>query len=164
MPVEQAHGGLEEGADEQSKKLAELAPVVGVVQGDSILGSAEGYEDLAESLGADVDDPEIATDKRRFEEALEKFKDAVTAKPGLTAAAMSPADDLVYVANPEGFPIPGESELVERRQVPARPGPVGRPVVHAHGQPGVGCEADQMEWTEGLDRVSLNLVRRRSQR
>jgi iron complex transport system substrate-binding protein len=103
-PVEQAHSGLEEGVDEQSKKLAELAPVVGVAQGDSVLGLAEGYEDLAESLGADVDDPETATDKRRFEEALEKFEEAVAAKPGLTAAAMSPADDLVYVANPEYAP------------------------------------------------------------
>ena len=47
---------MEEGVDEKSKKLAELAPVVGVSQGKSIVDLAEGYEELAESLGADVDD------------------------------------------------------------------------------------------------------------
>ena len=56
-PAEKAHSGLEEGVDEKSKKLAELAPVVGVSQGKSIVDLAEGYEDLAESLGANVDAP-----------------------------------------------------------------------------------------------------------
>ncbi|MBG0563985.1 ABC transporter substrate-binding protein [Actinoplanes aureus] len=103
-PAEKAHSGLEEGVDEKSKKLAELAPVVGVTQGKSILQLAEGYEDLAESLGAKVDDPKIAETKKRFEESVAKFKEAVAAKPGLTVAAMSPADDKVYVANPEYAP------------------------------------------------------------
>ncbi|MGX7672403.1 ABC transporter substrate-binding protein [Plantactinospora sp. DSM 117369] len=103
-PAEKAHSGLEEGVDEKSKKLAELAPVVGVSQGKSIVALAEGYEDLAESLGADVDKPEIAAHKKRFEEAVTAFKAATAGKPGLTVAAMSPADDKVYVANPEYAP------------------------------------------------------------
>ncbi|GAA3441355.1 ABC transporter substrate-binding protein [Planomonospora venezuelensis] len=103
-PAEKAHSGLEEGVDEKSKKLAELAPVVGVSQGRSIVDLVKGYEDLAESLGADVDAPEIAASKKRFDEALASFKEAVAAKPGLTVAAMSPADDKVYVANPEYAP------------------------------------------------------------
>lgn len=103
-PVEEAHSGFEEGVDEQSKKLAELAPVVGATQGDSILALIEGYENLAGRLGADVDDPEIAADRERFEGAVERFKEAVAAKPGLTVAAMSPYEDLVYVANPEYAP------------------------------------------------------------
>jgi iron complex transport system substrate-binding protein len=103
-PAEKAHSGLEEGVDEKSKKLAELAPVVGATQGKSIKQLAEGYEDLAQSLGAKVDDPQIAANKKRFEESVVKFKEAVAAKPGLTVAAMSPADDKVYVANPEYAP------------------------------------------------------------
>ncbi|TDC23290.1 ABC transporter substrate-binding protein [Streptomyces sp. 8K308] len=103
-PAEEAHSGMEEGVDEQSRRLAELAPVVGVAQGDSIVDLIEGYEDLAESLGANVDDPEIAADRQRFEEAVENFEAAVAAKPGLTVAAMSPYEDLVYVANPEYAP------------------------------------------------------------
>ncbi|MEU4423593.1 ABC transporter substrate-binding protein [Actinoplanes sp. NPDC024001] len=99
-PAEKAHSGLEEGVDEKSKKLAELAPVVGATQGKSILQLAEGYEDLAESLGAKVDDPKIAANKKRFEDSVAKFKAAVAGKPGLTVGAMSPADDKVYFANP----------------------------------------------------------------
>ncbi|MGN9908321.1 ABC transporter substrate-binding protein [Phytohabitans sp. LJ34] len=103
-PAEKAHSGMEEGVDEKSKKLAELAPVVGVSQGKSIVALADGYESLAKSLGADVSKPEIAANKQRFEQAVAAFKEAVAAKPGLTVAAMSPADDKVYVANPPYAP------------------------------------------------------------
>ncbi len=103
-PAEKAHSGLEEGVDEKSKKLKELAPVVGVSQGKSIVDLAKGYEDLAKSLGAAVDSPQIAANKKRFEEAVVRFKAAVAGKPGLTVLAMSPSDDKVYVANPEYAP------------------------------------------------------------
>jgi iron complex transport system substrate-binding protein len=103
-PAEKAHSGLEDGVKESSKKIAELAPVVGASQGESILELAQGYEDLAESLGADVDDPELSADKARFEEARDAFTELVESKPGLTALAVSPADDLLYVANPEYAP------------------------------------------------------------
>lgn len=103
-PAEKAHSGMEEGVDEKSKKIAELAPVVGVSQGKSIVALAEGYEDLAESLGADVENPQIAANKKRFEESVTAFKAAVASKPGLTVTAMSPTDEKVYVANPEYAP------------------------------------------------------------
>lgn len=103
-PAEKAHSGMEEGVDEKSKKLAELAPVVGVSQGRSIVALADGYEKLAASLGADVNSPQIAANKKRFEEAVTRFRETVAGKPGLTVAAMSPADDKVYVANPEYAP------------------------------------------------------------
>ena len=103
-PAEKAHSGLEEGVDEKSKKLKDLAPVVGISQGKSIEDLAKGYEDLAKSLGAKVDSPEIAANKKRFQDAVEKFKAAVAAKPNLTVAAMSPYEDKLYVANPEYAP------------------------------------------------------------
>lgn len=103
-PAEKAHSGLEDGVKEESKKLAELAPVVGAAQGESILELAQGYEKLAASLGADVDDPKYAKGKDAFEASLTRFKTAVAAKPGLTALAVSPADDLLYVAVPEHAP------------------------------------------------------------
>lgn len=103
-PAEKAYSGLEEGVDEKSKKLKELAPIAGVAQGKSIEDLAQGYEDLAKSLGAKVDAPEIAANKKRFQEAVARFKAAVAAKPGLTALGMSPADDKVYVANPAYAP------------------------------------------------------------
>ena len=53
-PVEEGYSGIEDGVEEKSKKLAELAPVVGPAQGDSIVELIEGYEQLAVALGADV--------------------------------------------------------------------------------------------------------------
>ena len=103
-PAEKAYSGLEEGAKASSKKLLDLAPIVGVAQGDSIEALAHGYEKLAASLGADVDAPKIAADKKAYETAKAEFTKAVAAKPGLTALAVSPADDLLYVANPAYAP------------------------------------------------------------
>jgi iron complex transport system substrate-binding protein len=103
-PAEKAYSGLEEGAKAASKKILDLAPIVGVSQGDSIEELAQGYEKLAVSLGADVDDPKIAEDKKAFEKAKADFEKVVAAKSGLTVLAVSPADDLLYVANPKYAP------------------------------------------------------------
>ncbi|MEJ7634868.1 ABC transporter substrate-binding protein [Aeromicrobium sp.] len=103
-PAEKAYSGLEEGAKASSKKILDLAPIVGVSQGDSIEELANGYEDLAESLGAEVDAPELAGHKEAFEKARADFKKAVEAKPDLTVLAVSPADDVLYVANPKYAP------------------------------------------------------------
>lgn len=61
-PAEKAHSGLENGVKAKSKKIAKLAPFVGASQGDSILDLTEGYERLAESLGADVESSQGAQD------------------------------------------------------------------------------------------------------
>jgi iron complex transport system substrate-binding protein len=100
-PVEKVYGGLEEGVKEEAKKVGKLAPVVGPTAGESVLTMLGGFEKLADSLGADVDDPEIAANKAEFEEARDRFKDVVAEQKGLTALAVSPTDDLLYVAVPE---------------------------------------------------------------
>ena len=100
-PVEKTYGGLEDGVKEEAKKVGELATVVGPTAGESVLTMLDGFEDLAISLGADVDDPEIAANKEAFEKARDRFKDAVAKQEGLTALAVSPTDDLLYVAVPE---------------------------------------------------------------
>ena len=100
-PVEKTYGGLEDGVKEESKKVAKLAPVVGATAGESVLTMIDGFERLAGSLGADLDDPEIAANKDAFEKARDRFKDVVAEKEGLTALGVSPTDDLLYVAVPE---------------------------------------------------------------
>lgn len=102
-PAEKAHSGFEDGVKAKSKKLAELAPVVGATQGDSILDLAEGYEELAKSLGADVESSQGAKDKAAFEKARDAFVAAMEERD-FTALAVSPASDLLYVANPEYAP------------------------------------------------------------
>ena len=100
-PVEKAYGGLENGVKEESKKVGKLATVVGPTTGESVITMIDGFETLAESLGADLDDPEIAANKASFEKARDRFQDVVAQKKGLTALGVSPTDDLLYVAVPE---------------------------------------------------------------
>jgi iron complex transport system substrate-binding protein len=103
-PVEDAYSGTEGGVKAESKKIAELAPIVGSAQGDSIVNVIEGYEDLAKSLGADLAEEGVAERKQRFEDAVAGFEEATEAKPGLTALAVSPTNELLYVAVPEHAP------------------------------------------------------------
>jgi len=103
-PAEEAHSGMEDGVEEKSKKLAELAPVVGPAQGDSIVELIEGYETLAASLGADVDGGDASAARADFEAARDAFREAAEAKPGLTALAISPFGDAYYMAVPKYAP------------------------------------------------------------
>jgi iron complex transport system substrate-binding protein len=103
-PTEKAYSGMENGVEERSKKIGTLAPVVGPSQGDSIVELIEGYERLAESLGANIDTGAAASAKAAFTKARDAFTAAAKAKPGLTALAISPYDDKYAVAVPEHAP------------------------------------------------------------
>lgn len=103
-PVEKAYSGTEKGVEARSKKIAELAPIVGPAQGDSIVALIEGYEELAGTLGADLTTGSGAEAKAEFEAARDAFSAAVAAKPGLTALAISPSDGDYYVAVPKYAP------------------------------------------------------------
>lgn len=103
-PAEKAYSGLEESVKAKSRKLGELAPVIGGAQGESLVDTIAYYEGLAESLGADIGASDGAEDKAAFEEAVEKFKAATAEKPGLTALGLAPTKDMLYVANPTYAP------------------------------------------------------------
>jgi iron complex transport system substrate-binding protein len=99
--TEKAYGGLENGVEESSKKVGTLAPVVGPVADQSVEEMLDGFEELSATLGADLDAPEIAADKRAFEDARDRFQETVAQADGLTAMAVSPAADVLYVAVPK---------------------------------------------------------------
>ncbi len=101
-PAENAYSGMEGGVEESSKKLADLAPVVGPSQGDSIVELVEGYAGLAQTLGADT--AVIEAQRADFAAALEEFKAAAAAKPDLTALAISPYEETYAVAVPQYAP------------------------------------------------------------
>jgi iron complex transport system substrate-binding protein len=101
-PTEDAYSGFEGGVEEASKKLADLAPVVGPSQGDSIVDMIEGYATLAASLGADTATIEAQRDE--FEDAVADFEAATAAKPDLTVLAISPWDGNYAIAVPEHAP------------------------------------------------------------
>lgn len=90
------------GGQDLADVLSQLAPVTGVAASDSIVGMINDYEALAESLGADLSQPEIAADKAAFATARDRFKAAVASKPGLTALAVYAGEDALYVADPAG--------------------------------------------------------------
>jgi iron complex transport system substrate-binding protein len=100
-PVEQAYSGMEEGTNATRETMEEIAPVVGVSQGPSIVQMIEDYAGLDESLGADLDDPEVADSRTRFDDAVADFEAAVESKPDLSVLAMSPTPESLYVAVPE---------------------------------------------------------------
>ncbi|UXN73087.1 ABC transporter substrate-binding protein [Devosia sp. A8/3-2] len=82
--------------------LSALAPITGVTVGDSIIAVIEDYETLAQSTGAALANPNIAAERARFEVALDGFKAAISAKPGLTALAAFAGNDALYIATPVG--------------------------------------------------------------
>ncbi len=98
-PVEEGYSGMEEGTNYDT--LSQIAPVVGVAQGPSIVQMLEDYADLATSLGADLDDPAIAEAGERFDAAVAAFEEANAAKPDLSVLAVSPSEEGLYVAVPE---------------------------------------------------------------
>lgn len=71
----------------------------------------EGYEKLAASLGADLDDAKVAAGKKEIDTAASDFKKTTAVKKGLTALAVSPTEDLLYVAVPEHAPEPYPSNV-----------------------------------------------------
>ena len=100
-PPQQAYQGFEEGVDAASMKVPELAPVIGASQQGSLEEIVQWYEGFAKSLGKDVDTPELTADRDRFLAAKAAFQEAVAAKPGLSALAVGPSEDMLYVAVPE---------------------------------------------------------------
>jgi ABC-type Fe3+-hydroxamate transport system, periplasmic component len=95
------NGAWSGGADVEAA-LAPLAPLTGVAASDSIVGMIEEYEELAASLGADLDDPAIARSKADFAAARAGFQAATAAKPDLKAVAVYAGSDAIYFADPAG--------------------------------------------------------------
>ncbi|MEH3033724.1 MAG: ABC transporter substrate-binding protein [Aeromicrobium erythreum] len=100
-PPEKAYSGFEESVSAESKKVAKLAPIIGAKQQGSLEDIVEWYDGFAESLGVDTDEGKAEASKKRYEEAKERFSKTVAAKEGLSVMAVSPADDILYVAVPK---------------------------------------------------------------
>jgi iron complex transport system substrate-binding protein len=99
-------GGMEE--DKLAKKMEAIAPTVGVHATVPAMQTIEGFQRLAAGLGADVDSPEMKAARRRCDDAIEAFKAAVEARPGLRAMAVYADPEAFYVAKVEDY-----SDLLE---------------------------------------------------
>jgi iron complex transport system substrate-binding protein len=101
-PLEKAYSGFEANTDKRNEPVLQLAPIVGITQGNSVVKMIEDYGRLAQTLGVDTSAPELLAKKSDFETSLADFKAAVAAKPALTVLAVWAGTDALYVASPNG--------------------------------------------------------------
>ncbi|MGW0997581.1 ABC transporter substrate-binding protein [Streptomyces sp. NPDC002523] len=85
--------------DESKKKIAQLAPSVGIsVYDRQLTRPLQRMWELAESLGADMRAAKVTDAKKRFEQAASRLRAAAKAKPGIKVMAGSASDQLFYVS------------------------------------------------------------------
>ncbi|MYW20755.1 ABC transporter substrate-binding protein, partial [Streptomyces sp. SID2955] len=85
--------------DESKKKIAQLAPSVGIsVYDRQLTRPLQRMWDLAESLGADMKAAKVTDARKRFEYAAARLRAAAKAKPDIKVMAGSASDQLFYVS------------------------------------------------------------------
>ncbi|MGW0282210.1 ABC transporter substrate-binding protein [Streptomyces sp. NPDC003236] len=85
--------------DESKKKIAQLAPGVGVsVYDRQLTQPLQRMWKLAESLGANMKAAKVTDAKKRFEDASARLRAAARAKPGIKVLVGSASDQLFYVS------------------------------------------------------------------
>ncbi|MFD9883952.1 ABC transporter substrate-binding protein [Streptomyces alboflavus] len=90
--------------EESSKKIAALAPTVGINGARaSLLEPLKRYTDLAASLGADLESQKVRAAKSRFEKAERTLRKAAKASGGLKVMAMTGDAQQMYVAVPDSY-------------------------------------------------------------
>ncbi|WEO97266.1 ABC transporter substrate-binding protein [Streptomyces sp. FXJ1.172] len=85
--------------EESKKKIAQLAPSVGIsVYDRQLTQPLQRMWDLAGSLGADMKAARVTDARKRFEAAAARLRAAAKAKPGIRVMAGSASDQLFYVS------------------------------------------------------------------
>lgn len=82
--------------DKVTKQATAIAPFVPVKLGGAPDEMFARYRAVAEALGADGDDPEIAAQREGFEAARQKIRDVTSAAPNISVLAASFAADIIY--------------------------------------------------------------------
>lgn len=86
---------------EVAAQVAQIAPVVAIsVFETSVTEALARFEELAASLGSDLDAPEVAAARERFAVASDALREAASAQPGLLVLVISAWPEAIYVANP----------------------------------------------------------------
>ncbi len=87
---------------ETIEQIRNIAPICGIKYvGQPITDTISKFEELAGLLGADLEAPELVEQRKQFDQASEKLKTAIEAKPGLKTIFVSGWTDAYYVANPD---------------------------------------------------------------
>jgi iron complex transport system substrate-binding protein len=94
-------GGIKDAKVEA--KLQAIAPIVGIHAQVPATTTIEHFEQLAVSLGADADAPEIAAERERFRKAKAAFEAAAAAKGDLRTMAVYVDPELLYVGKVQDY-------------------------------------------------------------
>lgn len=90
--------------EESSKKIAALAPTIGINGARaSLLEPLKRYTDLAAALGADLESEKVRAAKSRFQKAERTLREAARANGGLKVMAMTGDANQMYVAVPDSY-------------------------------------------------------------
>ncbi|NJP68576.1 ABC transporter substrate-binding protein [Streptomyces spiramenti] len=90
--------------DDSREQIERLAPTIGLTASPTTLRAAiDRHAELARALGGDLDSPEVAEGRERFDAASEALRAAVRDNPGLRVLAASAADDLLYASTPDAY-------------------------------------------------------------
>lgn len=82
--------------------IEQISPTLGIsMRGVPIVTSIERFEELAASLGADPNVPEVIEARTAFDQAESELKAAIAEKPGLSVVVTSPSPDQIYIATPD---------------------------------------------------------------
>jgi iron complex transport system substrate-binding protein len=100
-PSDQLLGGVKD--DKVEQKVSAIAPIVGIHAQVPAATTIEHFEKLAAALGRDVDTPELNSLRKRYDQAVEDFRAAVEAKPGLRVMAVYADPEALYVAKTEDY-------------------------------------------------------------
>jgi len=85
-----------------SAQILSLAPTVAISTAwTPITRPIQRHADLAASLGARANAPQVTADRSRFQAAAEALRRAAQANPGVRVMAASAGTDLFYVSNPK---------------------------------------------------------------
>lgn len=89
----------------QLETVEAIAPVLALQSERPATDVLDRYVELAGSLGADLESPEVSAKRDRFETAVKRLKAAVADRPEITVVGMTGAQDGGgQVAHPGGFP------------------------------------------------------------
>lgn len=91
---------LDADADAPLDQVRSVAPIVAISATGRADENTYRFAELAESLGADIDSPELLEARETFEAAIDNLENVATESSELNALFFAPVPDNVYIANP----------------------------------------------------------------
>ncbi|MEA2331877.1 MAG: iron-desferrioxamine transport system substrate-binding protein [Thermoleophilaceae bacterium] len=100
-PSEKLLGGIKD--DKLERKMTAIAPIAGIHAQVPATTTIEHFEELAGALGRDLRAKPVVAARKRYERAVQSFRTAVEAKPGLRVMAVYADPEALYVGKSQDY-------------------------------------------------------------